>query len=206
MFFFQNASDKLWWVFLFFENAFAKSIISSGAEYVICTVKLDEKKFKTCQFDSGKSFWLSISTHSVRTVAAKRHSKRCCTCREECNKYDLNWLLLSVSNWLIIMIGPGDLLLLGSSSSSPRHPHSCCPSFSFLLGGVAKKSKQLQLGCEKHVCRVAYWTPLEMLLVEAKIHWVMCPSNESSQPVYIGCKKLLALLRGGMNESSMSVE
>jgi hypothetical protein len=45
-----------------------------------------------------------------------------CTAREECNKYDL--MLIRIFDWLIIMIGPGGLLLV-------------VPGFS-LTGGVAK--------------------------------------------------------------------
>jgi hypothetical protein len=43
-------------------------------------------------------------------------------------------LLLSVSDWIIIMIRPGGLLLVVP-------PPICCPSFSFMsfMGGVAKK-------------------------------------------------------------------
>jgi hypothetical protein len=49
-----------------------------------------------------------------------------CTCRTGCNKYDLTGA--HVSDWLIIMIGPGGLLLV------PPEPN-CCLSFSF-KGGV----------------------------------------------------------------------
>jgi hypothetical protein len=70
-----------------------------------------------------------------------------CTCRKECNKYDLIWLLLSVSDWRIIMIGPGGLLLPGSP------PPICCPEY------ITK------LGCEIYFSRVVtYSAPLEMML------------------------------------------
>jgi hypothetical protein len=42
------------------------------------------------------------------------------------------WLLLSIFDWPIIMIGPHGWFAI--SSPSPI----CCPSFSF-MGGVAKK-------------------------------------------------------------------
>jgi hypothetical protein len=43
-------------------------------------------------------------------ASSKRHSKDVAPCRKkECNKYDLT-TALSVSDWLIIMIGPGGLL------------------------------------------------------------------------------------------------
>jgi hypothetical protein len=52
--------------------------------------------------------WLSIIAHFA--VAGKWCSILLCPCTKECNKYDL--LLLSISDWLIIMIGPGGLLLV----------------------------------------------------------------------------------------------
>jgi len=77
-----------------------------------------------------------------------------CTCRKECNRYDLTivkcfWLAhhKDASRWFAII--------------SP--PPICYPNFSF-MGGVAKKCIT-KLGCEKCFCRVTYWTPSEMLLL-----------------------------------------
>jgi len=53
----------------------------------------------------------------------------------------------SVSRWLIIMIGPGGLLLVVP-------PPICCPSFSF-IDGVAKEYITT-LECEKYFLRVTY--------------------------------------------------
>jgi hypothetical protein len=50
------------------------------------------------------------STSLRRGVWLVQGSAALHTCKKECNKYDL--LLLSVSGWPIIMIGPGGLLLV----------------------------------------------------------------------------------------------
>jgi hypothetical protein len=58
-------------------------------------------------------------------VADKRHSKAAHhrQSREAYNKYDLtDWLMLSVSNLRIIMIGPGGLFAI-SSSTTTTTPH-----------------------------------------------------------------------------------
>jgi hypothetical protein len=53
------------------------------------------------------------------------------------------WPLLTVSDWPIIMIGPG-----GFAISSP--PPICCPSFSFMKR--VAKNYITKLGCEKYFC------------------------------------------------------
>jgi len=63
-----------------------------------------------------------------------------CTCKKECNKYDLTIAQCFVSNWAIIMIGPCGLLLVVP-------PPICCLSFSF-MGGV-EQEYITKLGCEK---------------------------------------------------------
>ncbi len=71
-----------------------------------------------------------------------------CTCRKELNKYDLTatqsfWLAHhSVSGWPIIMIRPGDLLLVV--------PHRFAVRVSVLWMGVAKKYIT-KLECEKFI-------------------------------------------------------
>jgi hypothetical protein len=81
-----------------------------------------------------------------------------CTCREECNKYDLTaaqslWLAddNDWSKWFAI--------------TSP--PPICCLSFSF-MGWVAKEYIT-KLGCEKYFRRLTYWAPVGMLLVKKVI-------------------------------------
>ncbi len=53
-----------------------------------------------------------------------------CTCRKECSKYDLT--AASVSDWPIIMIGPGGLLLVV--------PHLFAVPVSVLLVGLQKST------------------------------------------------------------------
>ncbi len=106
------------------------------------------RKSNLYQFDLGNWFWLCIIAQLVWRAGAL------CTCREECNKYDLTaaqcfWLAHHNNNWSRWFV---------SSSSQPI----CCPSFSF-IGGVAKEYIT-KLGCEKYFRRVTYWASLEMLL------------------------------------------
>jgi len=63
------------------------------------------KKSQSLPFGSGKWFWLSIKMHSLRWLVKSAATQ--CTCRKECNKYDL-----AVTDWPIIIIGPGGLLLV----------------------------------------------------------------------------------------------
>ncbi len=71
-------------------------------------------------------------------------------------KKSVIYMPLSVSDWPIIMIGPGGLLLV-----VPRP--ICCPSFSF-IGGIAKEYIT-KLGCENYFRSITYRAPLEMHLV-----------------------------------------
>jgi hypothetical protein len=64
------------------------------------------------------------------------------------------WLLLSVSDLSIIMIGPGGLLLV-----VPIYLQ-----FQFQFYWWVAKKKKTKLGCEKYFCGVTYWAPLAMLL------------------------------------------
>jgi hypothetical protein len=110
--------------------------------------KIGWKKSNLCRFGSGKWIWHHII---VRVAMA---GKRVCTCRKECDKYDLIaavecfWLAHhnDSSRWFAI------------TSSLPI----CCPSFSF-MGGVAKEYIT-KLGCEKYFSMIRYWALLEMLL------------------------------------------
>ncbi len=100
------------------------------------TVKLDEENSiyaGLAQENGFGSTYLYTSPWLVKGTAAL------CTCRKECNKYDLTpaqcfWLAHhnDWSRWFAF------------SSPSPI----CCPSFSF-MGGVAKEYIT-KLGCEKY--------------------------------------------------------
>jgi hypothetical protein len=71
-------------------------------------MKKSEKKW---QFESGEWFWLSIIEQLVVGVG-KRPGSNAVHCRKEC-KNTIS-LLISVSDWPIIMIGPGGLLAISS--------------------------------------------------------------------------------------------
>ncbi len=89
-----------------------------------------------CRFDLGEWIWLHITVHIA--VADKRlGTATLCTCRKECNKYDLTaaqcFRLAHHNDWCRWF-----------AISSP--PPIWCSSFSF-MGGVAKEYVT-QLGCE----------------------------------------------------------
>ncbi len=64
-------------------------------------------------------------------------------------------LLLSVSDWPIIMIRPGGLLLVV--------PHIFAAPVSVSWVGLQNSIYLTRLGCEKYFHRVTYGAPLEML-------------------------------------------
>jgi hypothetical protein len=70
---------------------------------------VDEEKTKMCRFGSGNWFWLSIIAEFA--VAGEWHSSSAVHLRKK-SVINMIRLLLSVSNWSIIMIGAGGLLLL----------------------------------------------------------------------------------------------
>jgi hypothetical protein len=118
---------------------------------VILHNKIEWRDTKLCRFGLWKWFWLHIFARLSWLV---KNMATMCTCRKECNRYDLTivkcfWLAhhKDSSRWFAII--------------SP--PPICYPNFSF-MGGVAKKCIT-KLGCEKCFCRVTYWTPSEMLLL-----------------------------------------
>jgi hypothetical protein len=61
------------------------------------------------------------------------------TCRNECNKYDLT-ATHSISDLLIIMIGPGGLLLVISSPPPTTDLLAVSQLHSFMGGGLQKSS------------------------------------------------------------------
>jgi len=70
--------------------------ISSGAQYVICTMKLDEEKSKHAGLGCmRKMVFGSSEFHSLRWLV-KKGATQVCTCTKECNKYDLTAVALSV--------------------------------------------------------------------------------------------------------------
>jgi hypothetical protein len=79
--------------------------------YVIMRSKIGWRKVKTCQFGSGKWIWLSIIAQFA--VPAQSCNTNNIQYRPQ-KKSVINgiWLLLSVSNRSIIMIGPSGLLLV----------------------------------------------------------------------------------------------
>jgi len=80
---------------------------SSGARYMILQSKIGWRKVKMCRFGSGKWFWQGIIGHFV--VAGKCHSN---IAPAEESVINMIWLLLSISDWPNVMIGPGGLLLV----------------------------------------------------------------------------------------------
>ncbi len=133
------------------------SIISSSAQYVMwwsCTIKLGEEKSKYVWFGSGKWFCHSIIAHTLPPFAKRRSNP---VQLQKKSVINWIWLLLSVSDRPIIIIGPGGLLLVVP-------PPICCPCFSF-IGGVGKKRWIIKLGCEKYLffAGVAYWGSPPML-------------------------------------------
>jgi hypothetical protein len=72
--------------------------------------------------------WLKkmvLAQHNC-TICSGWQNAQQCTCRKECDKYDLT--AAGVSDWLIIMIGPGGLLLVV--------PDLCAASFSVSWVGL----------------------------------------------------------------------
>jgi len=84
--------------------------IPSSAQYVTLHLEIEWRKVKICQFGSAKSFWPNIFAQFAEV--GKRHSKA--VHMPEKSVINMIWLLLLVSNWPIIMIGPGGLLLMVS--------------------------------------------------------------------------------------------
>jgi hypothetical protein len=106
-----------------------------------CTVKMDEEN-PTCTGLTQENGFGSAYLYKLPWLV--RGAVAMCTCRKECNKYDLTaapcfWLTHhdDSSTWFAI--------------SSP--PPICCPSFSF-IGGVAKEYIT-KLECEKYFRRVS---------------------------------------------------
>jgi hypothetical protein len=96
------------------------------------------------------------------------------------------WLLVSVSDWPIILIRPGGLLLVV--------PHLFAVPVSVLSMGLQKSKYLYKLGCEEYFCRVVYWAPLEMLSVWRKQHELILGIIESREFLEIQYNTLDLLL------------
>jgi hypothetical protein len=115
-----------------------------------CRVKLDEENPTYAGLAQENGFiWL----HTIVHVGCPD-----CALAEK-SVINRIWLLLSISNWSIIMI---DCSRWFAISSSPRA--SLLSQFQFDRWGLQKRVHKLKLGCEKYFGRVTYWAPLEMLL------------------------------------------
>jgi hypothetical protein len=116
----------------------ASAFNSDPPNYVLhlwrCTVKLDGK-VRTCWFGSEKWFW--FCTFSQFAEVGERYNKAIHLLEK--SVMNMIWQLFPVFDWLIIIIGPGSLLLVLSPI--------CNFSFCF-MGGVAKK-QITKLGCKK---------------------------------------------------------
>jgi hypothetical protein len=95
-------SQKMNWEFRVLRAS--PSVLSIGS----CTVQLDEDKSKYGGLAQEIGFWLSIIVHY--TMAGKRHSNA--VHLQKTSPINMIWLLISVSDWPIIMIRPGGLLLV----------------------------------------------------------------------------------------------
>jgi len=110
-----------------------------------CTLKLDEENSKYAGLAQENSFG-SPQSHSLRWLVKSRSNAVHLQKKSVINTI---WLVLSISDWLIIMTGPGGLLLVV--------PHVVV---SVSWAGLQESEKKTKLGCEKYFCRVTYWAPL----------------------------------------------
>jgi hypothetical protein len=121
-----------------------------GAQYVTLDSKIYCEKVKMCRFSSGN--WFFCTKFVQHAMAGKRRNivvhlqKRVINC---------TWLRLSISDWSIIMIGPGGLLLVVPMYMQVR--------LQFYWWGCQKKKK----GKLRHLIllsKVTYWAPVDILL------------------------------------------
>jgi hypothetical protein len=122
--------------------------ISTGAQYVTPDSTIYCGKVKMCRFSSGN--WLFCNKFVYLAVAVKRaHS--CAPPKKSVINW--TWLRLSISDWSIIMIGPGGLLLVV--------PMNMQFQLQFYCWGCPKQTAKL-----KHLIflsRVTYWALVEMV-------------------------------------------
>jgi hypothetical protein len=102
--------------------------ISNGAQYVTPDSKIycDNVKSKSAGLAQEIGF---VAPNSCTLQWLLKCATQLCTFKKECNKLDLR---LSISDWSIIMIGPGGLLLVVPMYMQFR-------GYSF-IGGVPKKT------------------------------------------------------------------
>jgi hypothetical protein len=82
--------------------------ISSGARYVTLQSKIRWRKSNTCRFGSGK--WFRSQHNGLHCPWLVEGTAALCTWKK--SVINMIQLQLSVSDWRIIMIGPGGLLLV----------------------------------------------------------------------------------------------
>ncbi len=88
-----------------------------------CTVKLDEEKSKTCGRVWLKNVVLALSAWSRFAVIAERRSNGVPPIEK--SVINMIWLLLSISDWPIVKIGPSGLQLAVSASHLFGVPTVC---------------------------------------------------------------------------------
>jgi hypothetical protein len=110
--------------------------------------KLDDEKWKHAPVWLRKIVW-ALHCYTVRGGCELAHQRFAPATEKTVIKW-CDWLLLSVSDWS---------KWFAITSLSPI----CSPSCGSFMGRVAQKWIST-LGCEKYLCRVTYWAPLEMLL------------------------------------------
>jgi hypothetical protein len=117
--------------------------LSRNAHRVILHSKIGWRKLKTCWFGSRKRFWLCIIAQCVWRLGkgTEQSQKKNSVIRRI-------WLLVTVSDWSIIMIGPGGLLLV--------FRHLFAVPVSVLWVGL-QKSKLLNLDVKKYFCSITCW-------------------------------------------------
>jgi hypothetical protein len=97
---------------------------------------------------------LEVNTMMLGIIIARTHCgawwklQQCCIHAEK-SVINMIWHLFSISDWSIIMIGPGGLLLVVPSPTYSAIPISVLGGW----GGVAKKIKRTKLWCEKYFCK-----------------------------------------------------
>jgi len=101
--------------------------LRASLQWLVCDlhITIGWRKVKTCQYGSRKWFWPSTFAQTAKP------GKICITAVNLLeNVINMIWLLLPVSDWPILMIAPGGLLLVV--------PHLLQSQISFMCG-VAKK-------------------------------------------------------------------
>ncbi len=113
---------------------------------------MDEEKWKHSGLAQEIGFG-SAQLQTLQWLVKKGAATTLCTCIKETSVIDMTWLLLSISDRPIILIGPGGLLLVVP-------PPILLSQFQFLwvLWGWKKKgNNQTWMWKIFYFCRVTYW-------------------------------------------------